>query len=164
MTMVSHLWDNTVHFNLCQDEHMTSTPPLKHINVVGAVFTRHNKHGSTEVLAFRRGPNKDAAGLWEFAGGKIEPGESPEQALTREIDEELGIKVTVGELVLTTQTQVTDRLVTISCFHVVSPRMPTTSTDHDELRWVPLAQLHTLEWIAPDVPVVETLQASLPYS
>lgn len=131
------------------------------LHVVGAVFTRE-ENGTIEALAFRRAPHKDAAGLWEFAGGKLEPGETPEQALAREIDEELGITVTVGEHVHTSEVWVAERErhVTLACY-LVTPHgpLPTTSTDHDELRWIPVSTLHTLEWIAPDVPVVAALQA-----
>lgn len=137
----------------------TSAPHT--ISVVGAVFTRMNGDGVREVLAFRRGPGRDGAGLWEFAGGKIEPGETPEQALAREVHEELGIHVVVGELLIATQVWVEIRevFVNLSCFFVTPlAELPTSSTDHDEMRWVPVHDLHTLKWIAPDVPAVEALQ------
>lgn len=136
------------------------------LHVVGAVFTRvddaRTPGSELEILAFRRGPGRDAAGLWEFAGGKVEPGETNEQALVREIDEELGVAVSVDELVLTSEVWVAarQRHVSLSCYFV-NPlgSLPTESTDHDELRWMPVSALHTLEWIAPDVPVVAALQA-----
>lgn len=134
------------------------------LHVVGAIFTRERSgpEGSTEVLAFRRASHKDAAGLWEFAGGKIEPGETPEQALAREIDEELGIQVTVDKHLMTSEVWVAERErhVSLACYFV-TPResLPTSSSDHDELRWMPIQTLHTLDWITPDVPVVEALQA-----
>ena len=137
------------------------------LHVVGAVFTDPPTSGlsaltsDTRVLAFRRGAGRDAAGLWEFAGGKLEPGESAEQALVREIDEELGIAVNVGECILTSEVWVEprQRFVTLTCYLVTpTEAAPTTSTDHDELRWMPVTSLHTLDWIAPDVPVVERLQ------
>lgn len=137
------------------------------LHVVGAVFTDppatqlSELTSDTRVLAFRRGPGRDAAGLWEFAGGKLEPDESAEQALVREIDEELGIAVNVGECILTSEVWVEprQRFVTLTCY-LVSPidASPTVSTDHDELRWMPIPSLHTLDWIAPDLPVVERLQ------
>lgn len=138
------------------------------LQVVGAVFTDppaarlSELSASSRVLAFRRGPGRDAAGLWEFAGGKLEQGEAPEQALVREIDEELGIAVSVGESILTSEVWVEprQRFVTLTCY-LVTPveSLPALSTDHDELRWMPVTELHTLDWIAPDVPVVELLQA-----
>lgn len=136
--------------------------------VVGAVFTEPaaasldavNEH--TRVLAFRRGPGRDAAGLWEFAGGKLEPGETPEQALVREIREELNIDVLIGDHVLTSEVWVAarERHVTLTCYLVTAAtELPSSSTDHDEMRWMPVPELHTLDWIAPDVPVVEVLQS-----
>lgn len=143
-------------------------PVTSHLHVVGAVFTDPpaarlgELTASSQVLAFRRGPGRDAAGLWEFAGGKLEAGETPEQALVREIDEELGIAVGVGECILTSEVWVEprQRFVTLTCY-LVTPvdALPESSTDHDELRWMPINELHTLEWIAPDVPVLELLQA-----
>lgn len=133
------------------------------LNVVGAVFTRVNEHTDTfEVLAFRRSAHKVAAGLWEFAGGKIESGETPQEALVREIREELAIDVAVDKLVLRNEMLVGDRHVTLHCFYVTAHvALPTSSTDHDELLWMPVSDLHTLDWIAPDVAVVEALQARL---
>jgi 8-oxo-dGTP diphosphatase len=143
---------------------MTPESRPKTLAVVGAVFTReHPDTHETEVLAFRRASHKDAAGLWEFAGGKIEPGETPEQAIVREIREELGINISVGDEILTTTTQVNTITVTITCFHVTAindvPTESSVSTDHDELRWMSIQNLHTLHWIAPDRPVVAALQA-----
>lgn len=140
------------------------------LHVVGAVFTDppatqlSELTSDTRVLAFRRAPSKDAAGQWEFAGGKIDPGETPGVALVREIQEELNIDVRVGECVLVSEVWVEarQRQVTLTCslVHPLGP-LPTTSTDHDELRWMPVTELHTLEWIAPDVPVVERLQQQI---
>ena len=137
------------------------------LHVVGAVFTDPpvtvvaELTAAPRVLAFRRAPGKDAAGLWEFAGGKIEPGETPEEALVREIREELSIDVVIGERILISEVWVEarQRHVTLTCY-LVSPleALPSQSTDHDDMRWMPVHELHTLEWIAPDIPVVEELQ------
>lgn len=141
------------------------------IDVVGAVFTRETgtnlgspagaSSGVTnEVLAFRRAAHKSEAGEWEFAGGKVEPGESASAALTREIAEELGVAITVGEAVATSETVVAGQLVRLTCYFVtVAGEHPARSTDHDELRWMPVSELHTLNWLAPDVPIVEALQS-----
>lgn len=148
--------------------HRTVTSSSQTLHVVGGVFTDptvtelDQLTSAVRILAFRRSPGKDAAGLWEFAGGKIEPGETPEQALIREIQEELDIDVVIGERILTSEVWVAarERHVTLTCFlvHPLS-ELPVSSTDHDELRWMPVTELHSLDWIAPDVPVVEELQA-----
>lgn len=143
------------------------------IDVVGAVFTREAGASSgapagassgitTEVLAFRRAAHKSEAGGWEFAGGKVEPGEEASAALTREIAEELGVEIAVGERVASSETVVAGQLVRLTCYFVTAAsEHPARSTDHDELQWMPVSELHTLNWLAPDVPIVEELQRTL---
>lgn len=121
--------------------------------VVGAVFERDGC-----VLACRRAPGKASAGLWEFPGGKVESGETHEAALVREIDEELGVKVTVGCLVHRSTTVTAKLAIDLATYEVV-PRtaFPTASSDHDELRWVRKDNLETLSWAAADMPTVVAL-------
>jgi 8-oxo-dGTP diphosphatase len=123
------------------------------LEVVAAVMIRDGR-----ALACRRAAHTSGAGTWEFPGGKVERGERPEAALAREIQEELGVDVTVGALVDRSEVPVGDRVIDLACYLAdpVGP-LPTTSTDHDELRWVPLADLGTLDWSAPDLPAVRRL-------
>lgn len=126
---------------------------MPRIEVVAAVFYRDG-----EVLACRRAPGKSAAGKWEFPGGKIDDDdETSELALVREIREELGISISVGALVDRTVTPVGDLDIDLACYRVSSAEVPTHSTDHDELRWVPIDALSTLDWAAPDLPAVAVL-------
>lgn len=123
------------------------------LRVVAAVIVRDGC-----VLACRRNPDRSAGGLWEFPGGKIEPGELPEEALAREIREELGVPIDVGAL-LHRATTLTDTVaVDLSSYRArLTDATPTGSTDHDALRWLRPDQLLALNWAAPDEPVVALL-------
>lgn len=127
---------------------------MPRIEVVAAVFYRDG-----EVLACRRALGKSAAGKWEFPGGKIDDDETPEHALIREIWEELGISISVGNLVDRTATPVGDLDIDLACYLVSSDEVPSHSTDHDELRWLPVDDLLALDWAAPDLPAVAVLSS-----
>lgn len=123
------------------------------IVVVAAVFERDG-----QVLACRRGANQTGAGTWEFPGGKVEPGESPEAALAREVREELGVSIEVGRLLDRTTTRVGAVLIDLATY-AVRPigQFPTASSDHDALRWVGRSELGALGWALPDLPTVALL-------
>lgn len=128
---------------------------MPRIEVVAAVFYRDG-----EVLACRRAPGKSAAGKWEFPGGKIDDDETPEIALVREIREELEISISVDGLVDRTVTPVGDLDIDLACYLVSFTEVPTHSSDHDELRWIPVDALSSLDWAAPDLPAVEILASA----
>ena len=111
------------------------------------------------VLACRRAPGKDAAGRWEFPGGKVESGESPEAALAREIAEELGVRIHVGALLDRTVTaRAGGRAIDLACFDCrLDGDAPVASTDHDELRWMPAERLGELDWAEADLAAVAVL-------
>ncbi|MFL0580054.1 (deoxy)nucleoside triphosphate pyrophosphohydrolase [Dietzia sp. 179-F 9C3 NHS] len=111
------------------------------------------------VLACRRAPHKTAPGKWEFPGGKVEPGESAEVALARELHEELGVEAAVGGLLDRSTTRVGGTDIELACYWVTLTAAPVTSTDHDEIRWQPQADLDQLDWAEPDLPAVRILVA-----
>jgi 8-oxo-dGTP diphosphatase len=127
-------------------------PPLE---VVAAVILRAGR-----VLACRRSPAKDAAGKWEFPGGKVEKGESPEESLAREIREELSVDIRVGELIDRSVTEAGAGLIALSCYRaeLIGDR-PEHSTDHDRMQWVRIPDLAALDWALPDLPAVRRLVA-----
>ncbi|MGO1354091.1 MAG: NUDIX domain-containing protein [Brachybacterium tyrofermentans] len=139
-------WAHDVGF--ADDEEEPEDPaPLR---VVGAVIVRDDR-----FLAARRRPGKSAGGRWEFPGGKIEPGESPQQALIRELREELGVEVTVGWLLGRGEADAGDRDLHLDCYWTrLDHDGPLASTDHDRLEWVTRDQLATRDWADADVPVV----------
>lgn len=122
----------------------------KQIDVVGAVLVRDDT-----VLAAQRGPGMALAGQWEFPGGKIEPGESPQGALVRELREELRCEVTVGDQVETTSHPYDFGTVTLTTFFATVDSGEPVATEHSELRWIPVTDLRTVEWAPADIPAVE---------
>lgn len=126
----------------------------KQIDVVGAVIV---KDGA--VLCARRGPGGEMAGMWEFPGGKIEPGETPQQALVREIQEELGCVVTVGDEVECTVHEYDFAVVRLTSFYCEIATGVPALTEHAELQWLPPQSLHSLEWAPADIPAVTRIRA-----
>lgn len=124
------------------------------IQVVGAVLVRDDGH----ILACRRAPGRTSAGLWEFPGGKVEAGESPEAALRRELQEELGFDAVIGPLVTRDVTEVNGVGIDLACYRVkTDENFAIESADHDELRWVAPGKLFELDWARPDLPAVREL-------
>jgi 8-oxo-dGTP diphosphatase len=127
----------------------TSNP----IHVAAAIFTNGEK-----VLACRRAPHKSSPGLWEFPGGKVEPGEDAFAALQREIREELGFDCKPRETYDISVTKVGEleiKLETIICPFETDQEL--SSTDHDEFRWLAVDELHKVKWAKPDRPAVKKL-------
>ncbi|PRB07045.1 (deoxy)nucleoside triphosphate pyrophosphohydrolase [Microbacterium sp. MYb64] len=124
----------------------------KQIEVVGAVVIRDGT-----VLAARRGPQMSLAGQWEFPGGKIEAGERAEDALVREMLEELLCTVRIGKHVATTTHEYDFGVVRISTFYATLIGAEPRRTEHSEIRWIPIPHLRSVEWAPADVPTVERI-------
>lgn len=112
------------------------------------------------LLAARRTTPASLAGRWEFPGGKVEAGESPEDALHRELREELGVRVALGVELLGPDAGVwrlSDRYVMRLWFAEVLEGEPEPLVEHDELRWLPAGQWLDVPWLDADVRIVEGL-------
>ena len=88
---------------------------MKTLDVVAAIIERDGK-----ILLAQRPQHADQSGMWEFAGGKVEPGESQPEALVRELREELGIEAVVGRYIASHQREVSGRLIHLHAWHVPS--------------------------------------------
>ena len=122
------------------------------IRVVGAVF-----HDGERFLACRKRPGKPLEGHWEFPGGKIEPGESPEQALAREIREELNLIAEVGQKVTTTTYEYDFATIELTTFFCTLVDGDLRLTDHDSTKWVTSTEAAHLTWAPADIPAVEAI-------
>jgi len=125
------------------------------IRVVGAVF-----HDGERFLACRKKPGKPLEGHWEFPGGKIEPGETPEQALAREIHEELGLKAEVGPKVTITTYKYEFATIELTTFYCTLVDGDLRLTDHDATKWVTPTEADNLTWAPADIPAVKALSSS----
>jgi 8-oxo-dGTP diphosphatase len=125
----------------------------RRVLVVAALIARQG-----EVLVARRKQAGERAGLWEFPGGKVEPGEGERAALARELREELGVRVQVGELYARLEHIYPDLQVELALYrarlHDNEEPRPLIA---EELRWVPLRELPALPFCEADVPVLTRL-------
>lgn len=100
----------------------------------------------------------DYKGFWEFPGGKMEPGETREQALVRELREELSVDVCVGDFLCTVEHDYPNFHITMHCFFCTVVGGELTLLEHESAQWVNLENLGKLQWCPADVQVVETLR------
>ena len=124
------------------------------IEVVAGVIT--DKRG--RILLSRRTPSQDLAGLWEFPGGKREPGESPEQALARELEEELGIAVTVGVPVITVPQAYRHKRLRLDVRNIAAWQGTPRGREGQALTWVAPDSLSRYSMPPADLPVVAALR------
>ncbi|GAA4729714.1 (deoxy)nucleoside triphosphate pyrophosphohydrolase [Isoptericola chiayiensis] len=117
------------------------------------------------LLAARRSRPEAIAGRWEFPGGKAEPGEQPVDALHRELSEELGVTVTLGDELSGPDDGgwiITDRHVLRLWFATVLSGVPQPLVEHDALQWLDASSLWDVDWLDGDVRIVEALAHHLP--
>ena len=125
---------------------------MKTIEVVAGVITDGGRFFATQR---GYGDYKDG---WEFPGGKVEPGESPEQALVRELKEELAVEVNVGEQICTVEYDYPKFHLTMHCFFCTLPAgCRPTLLEHEAARWLDRESLGSVNWLPADVEVVKFL-------
>lgn len=125
---------------------------MKVIDVVAAII-----HKDGAYFATQRGYG-EFEGMWEFPGGKIEPGESRESALKREIQEELGIDITINKFLCTTDYDYPSFHLTMHCYLCCVESGMIELREHKSARWLTVELLDSVEWLPADLEVVENLK------
>jgi 8-oxo-dGTP diphosphatase len=127
------------------------------LDVIVGILTQNGG----KVLISRRLPGTHMAGCWEFPGGKLEPGEAPSSGLERELAEELGIRVTAAEPLITHRFDYPDRAVRLDVWWVTAYEGQANSHEGQELAWVDAAALEHSEMLPADAPIVAAIQSRL---
>ena len=128
---------------------------MKTVRVVAAVIRKDNK-----IFATQRGYGEFKDG-WEFPGGKIEEGETPEQALAREIREELNTEIQVGKLIDTIEYDYPKFHLSMDCFWCEIMQGGLELKEHEAARWLSKEDLYSVDWLPADVGVVERVKEEL---
>lgn len=126
----------------------------KTVNVVAGAIVSAGR-----LFATQRGYG-DWAGWWEFPGGKIEPGEAPEEALQRELREELALEVRVGEEVARVEYDYPTFHLSMRLFLCIPEGEPTLR-EHSAARWLSKDELEAVRWLPADIEAVDTLKKFL---
>ncbi|MDD7442271.1 MAG: (deoxy)nucleoside triphosphate pyrophosphohydrolase [Sutterellaceae bacterium] len=128
---------------------------MKRIEVSAAMILQDGK-----ILATQRGYGEFKDG-WEFPGGKVEPGETPEEAIVREIREELGATVRPEKLVTTVECDYPRFHLTMHCFLCTVENGELRLLEHEAAKWLEPGNLHSVAWLPADVEAVKKLEALL---
>lgn len=126
---------------------------MKTINVVAAIIKKNN-----QILIAQR-LKGDFAGQWEFPGGKIENGETSEEALKREIIEEMEIEINVEEFLITAEYNYPNFHLHMDCFICSIENDNMVLNDHSAIKWIPINEnIKNINWVPADVQVIEAIQ------
>ena len=128
---------------------------MKTVRVVAAAIRKDNK-----IFATQRGYGEFKDG-WEFPGGKIEERETPEQALAREIKEELNTEIQVGKLIDTIEYDYPKFHLSMDCFWCEIMQGGLELKEHEAARWLSKEDLYSVDWLPADVGVVERVKEEL---
>ena len=133
---------------------------MKTVRVVAAVIRSTDKNGNPIIFATQRGYGEYKDG-WEFPGGKIEKGESPHEALRREIFEELDTEISVGELIDTIEYDYPKFHLSMDCFLCEILKGNLVLKEHEAARWLDKNTVDTVEWLPADITLIEKIRTYL---
>jgi len=128
---------------------------MKEIKVVAAIIQKENK-----ILATKRGYG-EFINMWEFPGGKIESGETKEQALVREIKEELNIEISVDKFAIDIEYRYPNFYLFMSCFMCSIKEGSIELLEHNDGKWITKEELNTLNWLPADIDAVNYLKENM---
>ena len=128
---------------------------MKTIEVVAAII-----HDNGKILATQRGYGEFKDG-WEFPGGKIEPGETPQEALVREIKEELDIEIEVKDFLETVEYDYPEFHLSMDCFFCTIRSGELVLKEHEAAKWLTAETLESVEWLPADKGLIEGIREYL---
>ena len=131
---------------------------MKTVRVVAAVIKAINENGEPIIFATQRGYGEFKGG-WDFPGGKIKAGETPQEALKREIMEELDTEISVGELIETIEYDYPTFHLSMDCFWCEIVKGDLVLKEHEAAKWLKKEQLDDVEWLPADVTIIKTIKA-----
>jgi len=124
----------------------------KEIFVVGAVIIDNGK-----ILCAQRGPNKHLPYKWEFPGGKVELGETPQEALKRELFEEMKCEIEIGEKIDSTVYEYEFAIIHLTTYYCKLISGKPTLSEHLEIKWLLPNEIKDLDWAPADIPTIDKL-------
>ena len=133
---------------------------MKTVKVVAAVITACNENGEKIIFATQRGYGEFKDG-WEFPGGKEESGETPQEALKREIMEELETEIKVGDLIETIEYDYPTFHLSMDCFWAEIVKGDLVLREHEAAKWLTKEQLGSVDWLPADLGLVEKVRVGM---
>ena len=133
---------------------------LKYVRVVAAVIKATNEKNEPIIFATQRGYGEYKDG-WEFPGGKIEKGETPKEALAREIKEELDTIISVGELIDTVEYDYPAFHLSMDCFWCDLIEGNLVLKEHEAARWLTVDKLDSVDWLPADITLIDKIREDL---
>ena len=133
---------------------------MKTVRVVAAIMKDINKEKQSIIFATQRGYG-EWKGFWEFPGGKMEEGETPQEALKREIMEELGIEIKVGELITKIEYDYPTFHLSMDCFFVEIISGDLILKEHEDAKWLTKEELDSVNWLPADIILIDKIKTMI---